>query len=56
MTEELLIRLFSDMPFAGVVFYVLIRICPNIERMANSLDRLERRIERLEEKILEKNS
>ena len=57
MTEDFFLRMISDVAFpSAVAFYVLTRINPNIERMADSVDRLECRIERLEAKILDKNN
>lgn len=52
MTEEILMKIFGDVPFAAIAFYVLTKMNSSLERMAESVDRLERRIERLEEKFL----
>ena len=56
MNELDLVRLIADNGIAvGVAWFVLTRINPNLERMAESLNKLERRIERLEDKILTDN-
>lgn len=53
MTEEFLLRMCSEVAFpSAVAFYVLTRINPSLERIANTVDKLEKRIERLEDKIL----
>ncbi len=53
MSEEFFVRMCSDVAFpTAVAFYVLTRINPSLERIANTVDKLEKRIERLEDKIL----
>lgn len=55
MTEEFLLRMCSDVAFpTAVAFYVLTRINPSLESIAQTIARLEKRIERLEDRILNK--
>ena len=57
MSEEFLLKCFTDAAFPTVVaFYFLLRISNQLERMADSMDKLERRVERLEEKIFSKET
>ena len=52
MSEEFMLKVFTDAAFpTGVAFYFLLRISKQLERMADSIDKLERRIERLEDKF-----
>ena len=57
MNELDLVHLIGNNGFAvAVAWYVLTRINKNLERLNDTMDKLERRIERLEDNILSQNS
>ena len=57
MTELDLIHFLGNNGIAvGVAWYVLTRLNSNLDRIADTLNKLERRIERLEERILKEES
>lgn len=57
MTELDLIHFFGNNGIAvGVAWYVLTRLNSNLDRIADTLNKLEHRIERLEDRILKEES
>lgn len=53
---DILHFVFNNGVAVGVAYYVLTRMNSNIERIADTLGRLEKRIERLEDRILKGES